>query len=326
MKPKIYITNYAFAVREAVKILETVGEVIPPESTQRVLSIPKDQFVAKLQNVDVALAGNKEPFTADVIKSLPKLKMISLASVGYDNVDVEAATERGIIVTNTPGILQDAVADMTMGLILAVIRQISRFDREVRNGMWINRITPDVWGKTLGIVGLGEIGSEVARRALGFKMNILYYDVQRKPGLEKELNIKYVSLEELLQESDIVSLHVPLNDKTRGMIGKRQIALMKNGAYLINTARGALVDENALYEALKNGKLAGAGLDVLEIEPPLKDNPLLKLENVVFTPHVASNTDKNVDKICIRAAENIARFLNGKTPLYVVNPSVLRSS
>jgi len=223
MKSKIYVTQYALGIKEAIQILRKVGEVISSGSTNRLLSLSEDLLLARLQNVDIALSGNKEPFTANVIEALPKLKMIALASAGYDNIDVKAATERGIIVTNTTGILQDAVADMTIGLILATVRRIPRFDKEIRCGKWKNVITPDVWGKTLGIIGLGEIGSEVARRARGFKQRILYYDIRRNTKVEKELGVKYVSLEKLLQKSDIVTLHVPLNEQTKDIIGKEQL-------------------------------------------------------------------------------------------------------
>ncbi|MEB3774029.1 MAG: NAD(P)-binding domain-containing protein [Desulfurococcales archaeon] len=263
----------------------------------------------------------------------PRLRIVSQYAVGYDNIDIECATRHGVYVTNTPGVLTDATADLTWALILAVTRRIVEADKEVRSGAWYAKgvgwhptymLGIEVTGKTLGIIGMGRIGREVARRARGFKMRILYYDKSRLPeDLEKELNAKYTPLEELLKESDIVTIHVPLTRETRGMIGERELKLMKNTAVLINTARGPIVDTDALVKALREGWIAGAGIDVFDQEPIPPDHPLIKLPNTVLTPHIGSATIETRTRMADLVAENLIAFAESRIPPTLVNRDVV---
>lgn len=273
----------------------------------------------------VAMLGNK--FDRQALSRLNSVKVISNFAVGYNNVDIAAATEKGIAVTNTPGVLTDATADLAFGLLLAAARRIAEGDRFVRAGKFkgwapLLMLGSEVSGKTIGIVGAGRIGTAVARRALGFGMKILYASRKQNAGIEALGGIK-ASLARLLRESDFVSLNVPLNEKTNGMIGKKEIGLMKPSAVLVNTARGEVVDEKAMIAALKKGKIAGAGLDVYVNEP--KINPeLLKLNNVVLAPHLGSSTLETRAKMAELAALNAVAILKGKRPPSIVNPSILR--
>jgi len=246
--------------------------------------------------------------------------------VGLDNVDLDAATRKGVFVTFTP-VLAETCADLTLGLILALARRIVEGDSAVRAGQWEPEklMGHDVHGATLGIIGLGRIGSVVARRARGFNMKVLYHSRTRKPDLEKELGLKYVDLDALLKGSDFVSLHVPLNEKTVNMIGERELRLMKKTAYLINISRGPVVDERTLYKALAEGWIAGAGLDVLSMEPPSPENPLLKLRNMVFTPHVGSATVECRRRMSETVVDDVLGVLEGKMPRYLANPEVLKT-
>jgi lactate dehydrogenase-like 2-hydroxyacid dehydrogenase len=253
-----------------------------------------------------------------------RLRLIALTSVGFDMVDISAATARGILVTNTPDVLTETVADLTFALILAAARRICETERWMRAGQWqtpgVSPMGRDVHHATLGIVGLGRIGVAVAERARGFRMPVLYFDFVRREALEREFGYRYVSLETLLQESDFVTLHVPLFPETTGMIGAPQLALMKPTAYLINAARGPVVNERALIDALQARRIAGAGLDVFEVEPTDMANPLLKMENVITLPHVGSATDATRQAMVDLAVENVVAVLAGKPPLTPVNP------
>jgi glyoxylate reductase len=257
----------------------------------------------------------------------PHLRIIALTAVGYDSVDVAAATKRGIVVTNTAGSLTDTVADLTLALMLAAARRLPESERWVRAGNWrIVGVTPmgrDVHHATLGIVGLGRIGAAVADRARGFQMRVLYHDTIRREELEKQHGYHFVTLDTLLRESDFISLHTALTPETRGMIGESELAKMKPTAFLINTSRGPVVNEGALIAALQAGRLAGAGLDVFETEPIDPANPLLKMENVVTLPHVGSATEATRHAMVDLAADNVLAVLQGKPPLTPVNPEVL---
>ena len=271
-----------------------------------------------------------DPIDIEVINAGEDLKVISQVAVGYDNIDVEAATRRGIYVTNTPGVLTETTADLTWALLMAVARRIVEADKYLRRGDWkipwglMMMLGSDVYGKTIGVVGLGRIGLAIAQRAKGFDMRILYHSRTRKPDLEKELGIKYVDFKTLLKESDFVTLHVPLTPETHHMIGEKELKLMKNTAYVINTSRGPVVDEAALYKALKEGWIKGAALDVHEKEPTDPDNPLLKLDNVVITPHIGSASVETRTKMAVMAAENLVSVLDGKIPPNLVNKDVLK--
>lgn len=251
---------------------------------------------------------------AELLAKAPRLKVVAVYAVGYDNVDVAAASRRGIVVTNTPEVLTEATADLAWALILAVTRRIPEAERMVREGSWegwapTQLLGTDVFGKTLGIIGMGRIGCAVAQRATGFRMNVLYHSPYSR-GLDQEtaLHVERVSLPELLRRADIMTIHVLLNESTRGMIGKAEIALIRPTAYLINTARGAIVDETALIEALEQRRLAGAGLDVYPEEPRI--NPrLLALPNVVLLPHIGSATHEARVKMGLMVLENITAVL-----------------
>lgn len=274
-----------------------------------------------------------DPIDAEVIESLPQLRVISQYAVGFDNIDISAATRRGIIVTNTPGVLTEATADLTWALIMSACRRIAEADRYVRGGEWKVAWGPkmllgrDIHKATLGIIGLGRIGRAVARRATGFSMRILYHSRTRSDDtrkIERETGAQMTDLETLLQESDIITIHVPLNKDTRDMIASNELAMMKPGAVLVNTSRGSVIDENALYHSLKSGHLGGAGLDVFRQEPVSLQNPLLQLPNVVVAPHVGSATIATRDRMAQICAENLIAALRGTIPSYVVNPEVIQ--
>jgi glyoxylate reductase len=266
---------------------------------------------------------------AELMDKAPRLRIIATSSVGFDHIDVAAATERGILVTHTPDVLTDTTADLAFTLMLAVARRIGEAERLTRAGMWgkgmdsSTLLGRDVHHATLGVVGLGRIGAAVAERALGFHMRVLYHDFVRREDLEQKFGYRYVDLESLLREADFVTIHVPLLPETRGMIGAAQFALMKPTAYLINAARGPIVDERALIEALRERRIAGAGLDVFEKEPVDPENPLLRMENVVALPHVGSATVATRRAMVELAANNVLAVLQGRPPLTPVNPEVL---
>ncbi len=274
----------------------------------------------------ISLVGDS--IDIELLDHATRLRMIAQMAVGYDNVDVAAATARGIPVSNTPDVLTDATADLTFALILALSRRIVELDGRVGRGefkFWVPMLFlgPEVTGKTLGIVGFGRIGQAVAQRARGFRMRVLYNDPRKMdPARERELNAESVDLGCLLSEADFVCIHVSLSEETRHLIGQAELALMKPNAYLINVARGPAVDEKALVEALRAGRIAGAGLDVYENEPALAPG-LVELENVVLLPHVGSATLETRVKMASLAAENLRAGLEGRVPPNLINPEVL---
>ncbi len=246
------------------------------------------------------------------------LKVVANMAVGYDNVDVEAANERGIVVANTPGVLDETTADVAFMLLLAAARRLGESERTLRAGKWEwwgpkLFMGPDVWGKKLGIIGLGRIGQAVARRARGFGMEILYHNRSRKREAEGELHARYIDLDELLDTADFVSVHTPLTDETHHLIGAPEFEKMKPEAVLVNTSRGPVVDEAALADALADGRIFAAGLDVYEEEPKVHPK-LLELENVVLAPHIGSGSIETRDKMATLAAENLAAVLRGEEP------------
>jgi D-3-phosphoglycerate dehydrogenase len=276
----------------------------------------EDRLIDMLAGIDAAIIG-VVPMTADVMAKASRLKIICAHGVGVDHIDLAAASGLGISVANCPGGSAQSVADLTFGLMIAAARNICGVERELRQGGWGRYHGIELWRKTLGIVGLGRIGRAVARRAAGFEMNVLACDPFIDSGRTALPGIKVVVLDELLQQSDLISLHVPLTDETRNMIGTAQFAAMKSGAYLINTARGGLVDEKALYRALADRRLAGAALDVFALEPP-GNSPLLGLDNIVLTPHIGAHTREAVERVGIMAADNIIASLEGRQPPYRV--------
>jgi lactate dehydrogenase-like 2-hydroxyacid dehydrogenase len=276
---------------------------------------------------DVAAVLGTDHWTAALMDKAPHLRIIALTAVGFDSVDLAAATERGIIVTNTAGSLTDTVADLVFALMLAVARRVPESERWLRAGNWRTPgVTPmgrDVHHSTLGILGMGRIGAAVADRARGFQMTVLYHDTVRREDLERQHGYRFVTLDTLLRESDFVSLHTALTPETRGMIGESELAKMKPTAFLINTSRGPVVDEKALIAALQAGRPAGAGLDVFETEPIDLESPLLKMETVVALPHVGSATEATRQAMVDLAADNVLAVLQGRPPLTPVNPEVL---
>ena len=265
------------------------------------------------------------PIKARAIASLPGLKVLSRYGVGVDNLDLEAASRAGVAVCNVPDYCQDDVSTHAFALLLDLVRKVTRLAVDTASEGWDFRIAgsvPRTEGKTLGLLGFGAIGRMVARKALGFNMKILAYDPYIK---STEMDVTLVGLDELLSQSDFLSIHAPLTAETEKVINAESISRMKDGAYLVNTSRGALVDEKALADALKSGKLAGAGLDVLTSEPPEKDNPLLGLENIVVTPHSSFFSNESFDELKEKAARNMVEVLSGKQVSYLLNPDALKS-
>ena len=279
--------------------------------------VKENQLVRIIGEMDAAVVGMDE-VTAKVIKAANKLKVIARYGVGIDTVDVETATKQGVIVTNVVGANENAVADLVFGLILCLARKICRADASVKQGKWESIVGIEIWQKTLGVIGTGKIGRRVIKRAQGFDMNVLAYDISPDPGLVEKFGVQYVSLEDLLRNSDFISIHVPLTPETIGLIGEKQINLMKKSAYLVNTSRGKIVDEKALFIALKEKKIAGTALDVFSQEPPEYTN-LFTLDNVLTTPHMAAHTEEALRKMDLICVENVVRVLNGKEPVSAVN-------
>lgn len=286
--------------------------------------LTEEQLIQKVQDVDALLTVIPDQITKTVINAAPNLKVISTYSVGYDHIDLKAATEKGIPVTNTPGDLTESVAEFTWALILAIAKKIVVSDKYVRSGCFkcwepLLYMGPRINEKTLGLVGLGSIGCHVARMAKGFNMNVLYYDIKQNQKAELETGAKYVSLHDLLEKSDFVSIHVPLLPSTQHLIDLNALKKMKPTAYLVNTSRGPVIDEDALAKALEEKWIEGAALDVFEEEPHIYDK-LMSLDNVILTPHIASATREARIQMARIAAENIIEVLiNNKTPTNLVN-------
>ncbi len=284
----------------------------------------EDEMIRLLQGMDAAIVG-LDPFTAKVMDASPRLKVISRSGVGYDDIDVSAATERGIAVCTTPGLNHDAVAEYTMALMLQCARKLFENLQEGRSGSWAWHQGRDLAGRTLGILGLGAIGKQVAKRARAFEMKVIAYDVVQDAEFAGQYGVQYVSLEELLRESDFVSLHLLLDSKSRHIINAERLASMKPSAYLINTSRGGVVESVALYQALKEKRIAGAALDVFEKEPLEPDSPLRTLENLYISPHCSGASDDPRNAQIVMAAENVLRILRREKPLHILNPEVLNS-
>jgi glyoxylate reductase len=324
-RKRVYVTG--LIPDKGIQLLRGSVEV---DVHQGELPPTKEEIIKHTKDKDGLLSLLTDRIDSEVMDSCRSLKVISNYAVGYDNIDVAAATERGIVVTNTPGVLTETVADFTWALLMASARRVVEADRFTRAGKWKTwgptlLLGNDVIGKTLGIVGAGRIGSSVAKRATGFDMRVLYTDSVRKEDFEKQTGAKFADLETLLRESDFVSLHVPLTEDTKHMIAEAEFNKMKSTAILINTSRGSVVDEEALYRALVSGRISGAALDVFEKEPIPASSPLLKLKNVVVTPHIASASVETRDKMAEIAVESILDVFSGRTPRFIVNPEVLRS-
>ena len=291
-------------------------------------AMPKPALLQSIGDYDGVLAAGVD-IDEEVMAGAAKLKIISVYGAGYDNVNVKAATERGIVVTNIPDVVTDSTAELAMGLMLDVMRRISESDRRLRkedNTIWgmMKNMGYGLVDKELGIVGMGRIGRAVAKRAMAFGMRISYYNRKRlDPVIEAELGCVYKRLDDLLCTADVVSVHTPLTRVTHHLIGERELSLIKPSAFLINTSRGSVIDEKALTTCLLEGRLAGAGLDVFEEEPVITTE-LLKMSNVVLTPHIGTEAVETRLQMTLESAQNIIDFFNGREPFHTVNPQVFQ--
>lgn len=324
---KVFVSQRIFP--EGLEILENAGLEIDLNDVNTPL--PKKEFIARLQKADGLVCLLTDTVDAEVLDSVPNLKIVANVAVGYNNIDVETATKHGIMVTNTPDVLNEATADLAFALLLAAARRLGEAERYLRAGkfdgweLFQPHLGLGVWGKTLGLVGMGRIGQAVARRARGFNMQVLYHNRSRADAeIETELGARYVSFEELLQESDYLSLHTPLTDDTKHLLSTPEFEKMKSDAILINTARGPVVDEAALADALEQGLIRGAALDVFEEEPEVHPKLLELEEHVVLVPHIGSATYDTRRGMSTLAAENAAAGLTGKRPPSLVNPEAVR--
>jgi glyoxylate reductase len=291
---------------------------------------PRGLLLEKVTDKEGLLTMFTDRVDSELMDIAPKLTVVSNLGVGFDNIDVTEATRRGIIVANTPGVLTETTADFAFALILAAARRVVEGAELVRKGNWKTwdpsmLLGQDVHGATLGIIGLGRIGSAVARRARGFGMRVLYYDVNRQRRIENELGVDYAGLDKVLSQSDFVSVHANLNSETYHLIGTKELSRMKKNAVLVNTSRGPLVDNMALFEVLKDGKIAFAALDVTEPEPIPAGHPLLSLDNILITPHLGSASNATRTKMSQMAADNLIAVLKGETPASVVNPEAMKN-
>ena len=288
-----------------------------------------EELAELLRGCAGALTLLTDAITAEVLEREPGLRVVSNLAVGYDNIDVEAATERGVAVCFTPGVLTETTADLAFALLMTAARRVVEGVDYVRAGKWktwgpLTLLGRDVHGATLGIVGFGRIGREVAKRAAGFEMRVLYYDAVRDEAVERDRGVTYRELDDLLREADFVSVHVALTPETTGLIGAREFGLMKREAVLINTARGPVVDTEALVTALRDGDIFAAALDVTDPEPLPADHPLVSLPNAIVVPHIASASVATRDRMAALAARNLIAVLRDEEPPHIVNPEVLR--
>jgi len=320
---KIYVTRQL--PEAALSLLKNCGEmrVWEPDKV-----IPRAVLLREVQEVEALLCMVTEQIDAELLAHSSKLRIVANMAVGYDNVDVPALTRQGIVLTNTPGVLTETTADLAFALILGIARRIGEAERIVRQGRWrawspFSFLGRDVHHATLGILGLGRIGTEVAKRAKGFDMRVLYSNRGRNREAEEKLGCVPVALPTLLRESDFLTVLVPLTPDTRHLLSTAQFKLMKPTAFLINAARGPIVDQRALYLALRDGLIAGAALDVTDLEPIPQDDPLLSLDNCLILPHIGSASIATRTRMATLAAENIAAFLSGNRPPTPVNPQVL---
>ena len=322
MKPKVFVTKRVYP--EAIDYLRPHAEV---EYNDSAISYPPEELLARLEDKVGAISQLTDKFSAEVMDRCPRLKVIANVAVGFDNIDVQAATERKIAVTNTPDVLTNTTADFAFTLLMASARRIAEADRFLRAGRWrqwsIDLLCgQDIHRRTLGMVGMGRIGQAMAHRGRGFEMRLLYHDAIRAPAeVETDLGLEFVPFEQLLRESDFVSLHVPLLPETRKLISTAELKMMKETAILINTSRGPVVDEAALADALTEGTIAGAGLDVFEREPEVEPR-LLKLENAVLAPHIASASIDTRRRMSVMSAENVVAALQGNRPPNLVNTAL----
>jgi glyoxylate reductase len=325
-KPKLFSTHVLF--EEPRQKLEEHFDVEYWTPEERP---PRAEVLKRVSGKDALVCLLTEKIDRELLDAAgPNLRIVANVAVGFDNIDVPACTERKVAVTNTPGVLDETTADFAWTLLMAVARRLIEGDRMARSGAWtkwnLDQLCgTDVWGKTLGIIGLGRIGRAVARRASGFRMRIIYNSTTRAPvEIEKELNAEYMSRDAVFERADFLSLHVPLNAATRGLVGPAELARMKRTAFLINTTRGPVVQEAALIDALERGLIAGAALDVFEREPLIPDG--LRRDNVVLAPHLGSASVETRTRMALIAVENAIAFFAGKRPPTILNPGALRQN
>ena len=324
MKPKVFVTR--LLPKEAMDRIHSNCEATVWDGE---LPPPREVLLKNVVDVEGLLSLLTDKIDAELMDKAPKLKVVSNYAVGFDNVDIPEATKRGIIVGNTPGVLTDTTADFAFTLIMSAARRVAEGDRYVRAGKWktwgpMLLLGQDVYGSTLGIIGLGRIGAALARRAKGFNMRTMYYDVIRQKQYEDELGIEYATLDKVLTESDFITIHTNLTPETHHLISTKQFEKMKRTCILVNTSRGPIVDNMALYEALRTGKILYAGLDVTEPEPLPANHPLLTLDNVIIAPHIASASVVTRTKMGLIAADNLIAGLKGQLGPAPVNPEVLK--
>ena len=318
-RPKVVMTDTGIQAVE-YDILEAAGAEVIETSCRT-----PEEVLAATAGAD-AILNVAAPVNRDVIRQLDKCLVISRYGVGVDTVDIPAATEAGILVANVPDFCWDEVADTAISLAMCVTRKIRLVDRAIRAGQWGAMLAKPLRkyrGSTLGILGFGNIGKAVAERALALKFDVIAYDPYVDPASVADRPVELVRFDELIERADVLTIHTPLTDETRHIIGEPELRRMKDTAVLINTSRGSVVDQPALCRALSEGWIAGAGLDVFEQEPPDPGDPILKLDNVVLTPHYASYTVEAYKELSVKAAENVVAVLRGKLPPYIVNPAVI---
>jgi glyoxylate reductase len=326
MKPRVFVSRNI-----PDKGLDLVKEKVSLEVWPGEDSPGREVFLEKAAVCDGLIVIPGDPIDRGVLAAGKSLKIVSCYAVGYDSIDVSAATELGIMVTNTPDVLTETTADLAFGLLLAAARRIGEGDRTIRSGGWKHwgpqfMLGRDVSGATLGMIGMGRIGQAVCRRAKSFGMNLLYFARHRNEIAEGEYGARYMEMEALLAVSDFVSLHCPLTPSTEGLIGERQLRAMQSSSILINTSRGRVIVEEELVRALQEGWISGAGLDVFEKEPLPPGHPFLGMENVVLCPHLGSATVQTREKMSVMAAESLIAALEGHTPRFLVNPAVCRKA
>lgn len=313
MKKKLFITR-----KFPAHIVEPLKEYYDIEQwEEEEIVIPREKLLAAIADCEVLWVTLADQVDEELLLHAPKLKLVTNLAVGYNNIDVKALRKRGIMATNTPGVLTNTTADLVWGLLLATARRIPESERYLREGKWkswypMQLVGKDVSGSTIGIIGMGRIGQAVARRAKGFDMKILYNNRRRRHEVEEMYGFQYVSLEDLLKQSDFVVIMTPFNNDTVGLIGAKELALMKDDAVLINASRGGIIDENALYDTLKNGKLWAAGLDVFEQEPIALSHPLLTLPNVVAIPHIGSASLQTRTAMLMLNVKELTAYGQGK--------------
>jgi D-3-phosphoglycerate dehydrogenase len=313
--PKVLITTGKFAEvsREPIEVLENAGFQVDEHDYDSAGFINDEEFCTLIQGVDVLVVIGQFPVSRRVIESADRLRMIAIRSSGFDGTDLKAAEQKGVLVTHNPGANSDSVADTAIGLMLAVLKKIAKLDRKIRDGGWERERTLDMHGKHMGIIGIGRIGKLVAKRVQGFDMTIMANDIVEYKEFVQDHGIEMVSKDEIMQRADIVTIHTPLDDSTRDMIDEQRLRMMKPTGILINTARGGIVDESALYEALSQGWIAGAGLDAHATEPP-RFRSLVELDNLVSTCHIAGLSDGASYRMAMQTVEKIITYFSGQMP------------